>query len=811
MKKTLQIRMKKTLQILILSLLLASCSTTKMVPDDDQLFIGLTKIEYKGYDEKQHKEHFISTQEEIEAALSTSPNGALFGSPYYRSPLPIGLWIYNYANGSSGKFKQWLNKSFGKAPVLMSQVNPTLRATVGRSVLRNNGYLHGNVSFTEVPQKNKKKVKVGYTVTLDSLFLVDSMAYVGFPADMQELIDSTLYEANIKKGSPFTVANLDAERLRISQLFRNNGYYYYQSSYASFLADTFDVPNRAKLRLQMADSLPQEALEKWYIGSLNVSMQRTMREQLTDTVGRRFLKVFYNGKKPPISPRVILRDLKLRPRQLFNYDNYLASMQNINSVGLFSSTDFKFVPREGTDSLDLFLSCTFDKPYDFYFETTFKNRTIGRMGPEMKIGFTRRNAFRGGEKLDINLHGSYEWQTGGGDSDNNSYSYGVDGSIEFPRIIAPFFGSESAKRDKNGNLKRDKDGKIIRPRRYFSTPWTIAKASTDIIMRPSYYKMHIVSGEWSYRWQTSEQSEHQFSPLTVKYQFKNRFTEKFEELLMTHTYLSVTMGDYFIPKMRYTYVYSSKPKSRFPYRWETTLEESGNATSLYFMAKGDKWNQRDKTMFKTPYSQFVKLETDYTKTWSFSHESQLVGHFNAGIIWMFGNSWNYPFTEGFWVGGANSIRAFQARTIGPGDFAGLGDRQTSYLLQNGNTKMVFNLEYRRRLFGNLYGAFFIDAGNVWSQRGLMIEKNSDMTDEERELADAMNEYFDGTKFHFKNMFSQLATGTGIGLRYDLEFLVIRVDWGFGLHVPYKTEKSGYFNIERFKDMHTLHLAIGYPF
>ena len=191
-------RMKKALQrsIVFISLTgLYACSTTKTVPDDDQLFTGLTKIEYKGYDEKQQKEHFISTQEEIEAALATAPNGALFGSPYYRTPFPYRLWIYNYSYGSHGKFKQWLNKSFGKAPVLMSQINPSLRASVGRSVLRNNGYLHGDVSFTEVPQKSKKKMKIGYTVNLDSLFLVDSMAYVGFPADMQQLIDSTLDDA----------------------------------------------------------------------------------------------------------------------------------------------------------------------------------------------------------------------------------------------------------------------------------------------------------------------------------------------------------------------------------------------------------------------------------------------------------------------------------------------------------------------------------------------------------------------------------------------------------------------------------------
>ena len=781
-------------------LLLTACSTTKLVPEGDQLFIGLTKIEYNNYEEN---EHFVSTQEEIEAALATAPNGALFGSSYYRTPFPYGLWIYNWAEGSSGKFKKWLNKAFGKAPVLMSQVNPALRASVASSVLRKNGYLHGSVSYTEVPQKNPKKAKIGYTVNLDTLFRVDSMQYLKFPADMQALLDSTRQEAKILPGSAFAVSTLDAERNRLSQLFRNSGYYYYSPSYAAYLADTFDIPYRAKLRLQMADSLPKDVLKKWYIGKMRINLRKNMREELKDSTERRFLTVCFNGKRAPIRPRVLLRGMKLRPRQAYSYDNYTQSVQTINSSGMFSQTDFVFTPRKGTDTLDLQMNCVFDKPYDFYVEGNFNHHTIGRQGPEAKIGFTKRNAFRGGEKLDINLHGSYEWSTGSNASGMSSYQYGADGSIEFPRIIAPFFNEKAP--------KRDKDGRIKRPKRYFATPWTIAKASTDIIRRPNYYKMHIVSGEWTYRWQTSERSQNELSPLTLKYQYMNSHTEEFDRIISRNTYLQASMSDYFIPKMRYTYMYSSDKLSRFPFRFEVTVEESGNVASLYFLSKGRKWNEKDKTMFKAAYSQFVKIEADLTKTWTFDSKTQLVAHANAGRMWVFGNSSVAPFSEKFYVGGANSIRAFPVRTIGPGSFPGLGDRQASYLMQNGDIKLVLNLEYRRRLFGNLYGAVFLDAGNVWTPQDLTIDVTSDMDAQTQSSAREWNSLVSKTNFSLGKLADQLATGTGLGLRYDLEFLIVRVDWGFGLHLPYQTEKSGYFNIPRFRDMHTLHLAIGYPF
>jgi outer membrane protein assembly factor BamA len=784
-------------------LFFVSCSMTKNIPEDDQLFTGLTKIVYEDEPEDNpFEDHLDAIKEEVEAALATTPNGSLFGSSYYHTPWSWRLWVYNtYANKDS-KFARWMTKSFGRAPVLMSQVNPTLRASVARSVLQSNGYFRGNVTYETVTSKNPKKCKIGYTIHLDSLFTLDSVAYVNFPAPLQTLIDSTLSESLIKSGEPFSVSALDGERSRVTNLFRNNGYYYYNSNYASYLADTFNVAGKAQLRFQLAEGLTPEALSKRYIGNIAVQFRKNMREQLTDSVKRRHLTIRYNGKNPPIRPNTILRNLRLRPRQEYSYDNYLESASKINATGVFSSTDFLFTPRAGTDTLDLVLNCVFEKPYDFYLETNAIGRTSGRYGPEVKIGFTRRNLFRGGEKLDINLHGSYEWQHGGGEN-SATYQYGADASIEFPRILAPFYNSERVRRDKNG--------RPIRRRRPYAAPTTVAKMSFDIVQRPDYYRMHVASGEWTYRWQPTATSRHEYSPLTLKYQFKNTTTAKYDSVMEKNMYLSASMEDYLIPKMRYTYTYTSPATLRNPIRWETTIEESGGITSLIDLARGKSLNEKYKTLFKAPYTQFIKLETDLTKTWSLGLFSKLVGHLNAGILYNYGNCDNAPFTELFYVGGANSIRAFLMRDIGPGRlmyFEG-ASRQINYVLRNGDFKLVGNLEYRTPLFGNLEGALFLDAGNVWFLRYSDLLDETDYTsqeayEEDKEIYEQMG--FDASKF-----FNDIAVGTGIGLRYNLGFLVIRLDWGVALHVPYDTGKSGYFNINRFKDAHTLHFAIGYPF
>ena len=757
-------------------LLLASCSTTKNLRDGDQLFIGLTKIEYNNADEDdKNTDHYVTAKEEVEASLATAPNGALFGSSYYRTPFPYGLWIWNAFSGSKNKIAQWITKTFGKAPVLMRQVNPELRASVAQSVLHNHGYLNGKVSYKVVPQKNPKKAKIGYTVDFGPLYTIDSLEYLGFPSEADSLIRKTMDEALIGKGSPLDASAMDAERNRLSKIFRNNGYYFYQPGFASYLADTTAVPGKAQLRLQMADNLPGIALRKWYIGRINIDIRKQFMEQLTDSFSHRYFTVRFKGKRPPIRPRIILADLKLRPRQLFSYDKYTESLNKINGSGQFSSVEFNFTPRDTTglcDTLDINLSCTFGKPYDFYIETNYKNKINGRHGPELVVGFVKRNAFRGGEKLDINLHGSYEWEQGGnvnGASGNmNSYEYGADASIEFPRLIVPF-------------LKR---------RRYFTTPSTYAKVSMNVLNRPDYFKMHTFSAEWTYTWQRSIKWRHEFSPLTLQYQKLNRTTAKFDSILYENPYLQTSMQNVFIPKMHYTLTYSSAAHSRNPLVWETTITEAGNILTLGYMAAGNKWSDTDKELFKNPYAQFLKLETDISKTWAVGEKSHLVAHANAGIIYSYGNSRTAPYSEQFYIGGANSIRAFAVRSIGPGSYTTDVSR-LSYLDQTGDIKLQLNLEYRFNLFGGLYGAAFIDAGNVWALRD--------------------DGYRHGSQFKLKNALKEMALGTGVGIRYDLDFLVLRLDWGVGLHVPYETGKSGFYNIPKFKDGQALHLAVGYPF
>lgn len=773
-------RLAKTLMLALATVLVTACSTTRSIPNGDQLYTGLAKTKYKT---PVQDKHFTNTQAEIDAALATAPNGALFGSSSVRSPFQVGLWVWNAFVGSNDGFSKWMLSSFGSRPVLLSWVNPALRASVAQEVLRAHGYFHGKVGYDIIKQHNPKKAKIKYTVDMGPLWTVDSLSYQGFPPQADSLIMATTAEARIRKGDAFDVNTLDAERRRVSTLLRNNGFFYYQPSYASWLVDSVSQPGKVLLKLQLAEQTPSVAERKWTIGKINIDLHKSYGDSLMNSETRRDITMRYNGKHSPLRVPVILSANRLFPRQLYNYSEYQAGISNLSSTGLFSTVDVNFSPRDTTgraDTLDMHMNLVFDKPYDIYLEGNVTGKTNNRIGPGAVLGITRRNAFRGGELLDLKIKGNYEWQTAhhgeGNASKFNSYEYGADVSLQLPRMVIPYV-----------SYFRKKLFNHFRRIGFFSTPSTTLKFSTDILNRAGFFKRRIVSGEWTYNLQTSPTSKHQYTPLSFSYEYMKRRTAAFDSVLTANPYLAYTMRDQFIPKMQYVYTYTSPKTYRNPLWWQTTVSESGNILSLGEMVAGNKWSKKNKELFKNPYAQFFKLETELVKTWQLTEHSSLVAHGDLGMLWAYGNSGEAPYSEQFYVGGANSIRAFTVRSIGPGSYHNAESATNNYLDQTGDLKLLGNLEYRPRLFGNLYGAMFLDAGNVWS-----LHKDDRS----------------GGHFEPKNLLKEMALGTGVGLRYDMDFLVIRVDWGVGLHVPYK---SCFYNVGSFRDSQSLHFAIGYPF
>lgn len=786
--------------LFVLTAMLSACSTTSALPEGEQLYTGMTPTEYTNYTKNAH---FNAVQEELDVVLATKPNASLFGSPSLKSPFPVGLWIWNAFSPDTTKFGRWITRVFGSRPITLSNVSPDLHATVGKNLLNKRGYFNNKITHELVPQSNKKKIKLKYTVNMGHLWTIDSLQYVNFPPDIDSLIQASRPNAIIKNGDAFDVATLEQERQRLTSLFRNNGYYYYKNNDASYLADTTIVRGKVITRLQLADSINPIDLKQWRIGKITVNLQKNFMEELRQHRKKQGFDLNFNGRHSPLRSRVIANDLQFRPGDLYQQSKHTETMERLNATRLFTASNISFKPSNSTDTcstLNVTLDFLFDRPYDFYVEAYGRGKTTGKYGPELVVGVTKRNAFRGAELLNVRLHGAYEWTTkrsndAGTTGRINDYQYGAEVSLQFPRFLNPFktpprILRERMRKREAAAIAAGKPLTLKPQRTYFESPMTTLSASTNVIKRALYFKRHVVAGELTYSWAPSERHSFIFKPLSLAYEYMRSVTDRFKALTDSVPYLEVSMADQFIPKALFQYTYQSPSGYANPIRWWSTVSEASNVIALGYLASGEKWNKREKTMFKNPFAQFVKIETNFTKLWALSSKSSIAAHANAGVVWAYGNSRFAPYSEQFFVGGANSIRAFNVREIGPGTYRS-ASLVRSYVEQTGEVKVQANVEYRPHLVGNLYGALFLDAGNVWTLH-----------------SDASRP---GSQFHFNNFFKELAFGTGVGLRYDLGFFMLRVDWGIGLHVPYETGLNRLYNIRNFGDAQALHLAIGMPF
>ena len=773
--------MKRIYTIALLAMLLTACSTTKFISDDEQLYTGIKDIEFVESNKYATTSTGETAMEEVTCALDYAPNGAIFGSSKWRA-LPLGLWWYNGFHDSKTKIGKWFFNTFATDPKLISNVNPQLRAEVASEVLKYYGYFNGKVTSEIITdKKNAKKAKVKYIVTLNEPYCYDSIEYKNFPETADSIIKATWQNRIIKQGEQFDAAAMEEERTRLCELFRNNGYYYYQPGYIKYLADSINTPGKIELHIQPEKNLPTRISRTWKFGTTHIRVtkslatgERNMNTATSDTIGNRFFKYIYNGKKPPVKIGALLRNIQIRPGDIYSYEKQQNAFKRLGQMNIFSNINFTLTPRGESDTLDLNITTQLDKPYDFTFELNATSKSNDQIGPGSKISLARKNVFRGGETLKFTLNGSYEWQTDknvtGRAAVINSWEVGADVSLSFPRLFFP----------------------IIHRKHLRIPAATSFRLHTDLMNRSGFFRMIRAGGDATYKIYSHSTTTHTVVPFRLSYDMLLSTTEKFDAIAQNNRSIKHSFRDQFIPAMQYTYTYDNANTNHRNKTWiETSVTSAGNITSLIFYAFGKDFNQKDKSIFGNPYAQFIKGTAEMRQLWKIDYNQYIATRIMAGAIYSYGNSEYAPYSEQFYIGGANSLRAFTIRSIGPGSFHPENANRYSYLDETGTLKFEMNIEYRFRIISDLHGALFVDAGNIW----LMKE------DSERP----------GGELKASTFGEQIALNTGFGVRYDLSFLVLRLDFGLGLHAPYKTKRNGYFNLSPFKDGFAWHFAIGYPF
>ena len=759
-----------------LGLLLSACSTTRNLPEGEVLYTGIEEIKVENADESKAGE---ATMDEIEAALAYPPNNALLGSSSLRVPFPFGLWVYNAFVNKEGKLGKWIFRKLAAKPVLISTVNPEVRVKVARNLLNEYGYFQGESAFEVIPdEKNPRKAKLAYTITMNHPYTLDSVEYVHIRHRADSLIDATAGERLLRTGAPFNVVRLQAERERISSMLRDNGYYYFRPDFITYQADTTLVPGRVTLRVAPKESLPRTALRTWRLGDISVWLNGYNNEPPTDSVRYKNLTVHYEGKLR-VRPSVLYKRLYLKPGDLYSQRAQERTQTALARLGIFRYTELSYAPRDTTrrqDTLDLRVNAAYDLPLDGELELNVTAKSNDQVGPGAVFSVTKRNIFGGGETFGVKLRGSYEWQTGNKLDDNsskiNSYELGLSTTLTFPRVLFPAWG------------RRDMDMPAA----------TTFRLYADQMNRARFFKLLAFGGEAAYEFQPSATSRHSVTPFKLAYNLLQRTTAEFDSITNVNRALKESLQDQFVPSMSYTYTYDDSPLTDRAHHlwWQASVTQAGLVVNGLYALAGERFGKEGKKLLGNPFAQFLKGTLEARYDYDLGKKQHLVGRVMAGAIYSYGNARTSPYNEQFYIGGANSIRAFTIRSIGPGRyFQNSADNQYAYIDRTGDIKFEANLEYRFPILGDLHGATFLDCGNIWLLR----------QDEGRP----------GGQLKWGSFLNDLALGTGFGLRYDLSFIVIRFDVGIGLHLPYDTGKKGYYNIPRFKEGMGYHFAIGYPF
>lgn len=761
--------------LLSVAALLAACSTTSRLGPGETLYTGVKKFDVNSPKGEKVPSEMVGDLKDV---INVKPNNPMpFMSPYVRTPFPIGLWVYNHMSDSAGGFKGWLYRKLVSQPVLVSDVRPDLRVKMMDNILARNGYFGSHATYDLLyDKKNPKKARINYTVDLKTPYPIDSVIYINADSvPLCHFIDSLARKSDyLQPGSIFCEDSLSDARIKIANRLRNRGYYYFRPEYIEFLADSIMNPGHVAIRMTLAANMPKMAGLQYRTGKVTTYVFRrsTRNPGTPDTIATdRGDVIVYRPAR--LRKQLIPSCVTFKKGRLFSVRDMNRTQDRLSRLGIFGNIQIQPVPVDTTAAnpvLDVDIMTQFDRPMEASIEVNATSKSNSYIGPGLILGLTNHNLFGGGERFSLQFNAEYEWQTGRKRSSIfNSYEFGVTASLAFPRLLAP---------------------KFIR-RRNRELNWTTISLSADILNRPHYFKMAEFNTGITYEWNATRNATFQVTPFKLSYTKLMSTTHEFDSVMNLNPAIAQSFQSRFIPQLSIQYTLDKflEREKMNGITFTASFTEAGNVfDGLYslFGAKGEK------KLLGTPFSQFVKgqLQLVYNRRLVRGTEQWLVSRILIGAEHAYGNSSEVPYSEQFYIGGANSIRAFTVRSIGPGSYRPPESLRNGYFDQTGTFKLELNTEYRFPIFSVLHGAVFLDAGNVWLLKEDPLRPGGTLK---------------GSTF-----LKDIALGTGVGLRVDIGMLVLRGDLGYGLHTPYSNGTPHYFNV-RFKDAFAFHLAIGYPF
>ncbi len=754
---------------LITLMLVTSCSNIKYLPQGEKLYVG-AKVEVKG--DNLSKKDKKQLKEKLEGLPRPKPNTKILG-------LRPKLFFYNIAGNPKKQkgLRYWFKTKLGEPPVLFSKVDLEYNGQILTNYLHNRGYFNASID-ADSTEKNKR-ITAQYTAYPKYQYKIQKVEFIDDSTRLSEEIIDSKENTLLRVNEPYDLETIKAERVRIDARLKETGYYYFGPDYLIMQVDSTVGKNQVDILVKIKPKTPTEAKEKYTINNVFIYPtyainKDTLKNKPNSGIKYHDYTIF--DIENTYKPFIYTKALSFHKGYIYNRTDHNLSLSRLVNLGNFKFVKNQFAVSDSfKNALDAFYYLTPLPRKSIRFEVLGKTNSANYSGSEININWSNRNTFRGAELLTISFFGGLETQISGLNKGYNVYRIGSEANLIWPRLIIPY--------------KVHTEGQFV-PKTKFSLGYEFQN-------RTNLYSLNSFKTSFGYLWKVNVRKEHELKITEINYVNSFNVSDLYKQQIVLNPTLQKVIDQQLIFGPTYTYTFTNTTETQkvntFYYKGAADL--SGNIVGLITAANAKTGNL--KKIFDVPFSQYLKVENEFRFYHQLNKKSQLASRIIVGTGLPYGNSIEMPFIKQFFIGGANSIRAFRARSIGPGTYQPNVAANAFLPDQSGDLKLELNTEYRTTLAGPVKGALFLDAGNIWLLNNNPLKPGAQIS---------------------KNFISELAAGVGAGLRFDLSFLVLRTDLAFPIRKPYltKTERwvindINFASPDWRKENLVFNLAIGYPF
>jgi outer membrane protein assembly factor BamA len=741
--------MKASLFFLVLAIpAIFGCTGLQNVTREDPLFIG-NEYELIGGTSKDNR-----AINRADINLQPEPNSSFL----WMRP---ALARYNMLSDSARNKKFWKRKV--SEPVRISQVKPDQISRALNNRVYHRGYFHNQVTYDTIRVGNRK-AKYLYTIEMNQGYRLGTIEFPGgdnhLSASIRESSENTL----LQTGMIYSLETIIEERKRIDQYLKEHGYLYFNPEFIYVEADSVSEDFMVNLSLKVKPNIPPESRTSYTIDKIYTLDDYALVDYAPDTTN--LDPYYFLSMKHDLQPKAIRRGIHLAPGESYSQSEQSRTLRYLNRLPIIQSASLRFVPGDEEDQLNAMIYLTKRKQFAYTAEFNTIFRSTNYFGPGAIFSFTNRNTGGRAEQLKVNLRGRYEIQIADGEV-NPAYELGLELNYQIPTL-----------RPRLGFLRRGS-----------MNPQTVISTGYNLFNRLDLYRLNSIFLDFGYRWSKNEILSHRLDPFSIIFTQipESSKSDAFKDYLEQNPGVRRSFEEQFVLGMGYELTYDPKPAGKSDFYLRTGIDFAGNLLyGAYEIFNAEKDSAGQYKLFGVPFSQYFRTRLDFRYAYSFSPNNRLVTRIVSGVGYPFANSEVLPYIKQFYIGGTNSLRSFIARTVGPGSEVppeGFRDLTGDILLE-------WNLEYRFTIAGNLKSALFVDAGNVW-----LFNEDPDRPN---------------GAFRFDTFLDEIAVSSGVGFRWDFDFVIARLDLAYTLRTPYLPEGERWNkDINIWKP--TWNIAIGYPF